>query len=275
MNLIRFIFYLCTLTNYVYCYKDTYDVILFVQRWYESACIIWKGKKSDNECIKTTVDGRSWIIHGIWPTKLHNKNPSPVDCPSKSYSEKELVAIKNDLNKFWPNIQTQRSQYNSKKMNTFWSHEWKKHGSCLYGEPNFKSIYDYFNKGLEWLKLYNMYTILATKQIKPSLDLGYNINNIRNAIKDQIHVNPILKCYKDKKSKKIIINEIRICFHKNLTLADCDGVEENVQDNFLTNCKTNSLVYYFNPSKGYALSINTYLIIIAVILVKLFSDKFV
>ena len=137
---------------------------------------MWESEEPEtNECKRNAAekDGRTWIIHGIWPTKFHSKEPSPVNCRSKKFDQKLLSSIENDLNQYWPDIQgTKVPRKYSSKQNGFWAHEWNKHGSCLLGEPDFQSEFDYFERGLQWLKSFNMYNVLAENNIKPFLDLG-------------------------------------------------------------------------------------------------------
>lgn len=77
-----------------------------------------------------------WVIHGLWPQL--SKTDYPQFCKKVTFDPKLLKPIEEELDKHW---------YSDRGSNdNFWEHEWKKHGSCFFGDIN---EFDYFNTTLE------------------------------------------------------------------------------------------------------------------------------
>ena len=72
-------------------------------------------------------------IHGLWPQ--YNLKKYPSYCKVVSFDITKLELLKEDLNKYW----------NTKMFNrveNFWEHEYKKHGSCMFTNMD---EFEYFN----------------------------------------------------------------------------------------------------------------------------------
>lgn len=83
-----------------------------------------------------------YSIHGLWP-QYNNKN-YPKYCKNVDFDIKLLEPLMEDLIKYWypTNTRFNRLEY-------FWKHEWKKHGSCIFTEIN---QYEYFKVSLDLYK---------------------------------------------------------------------------------------------------------------------------
>lgn len=86
--------------------------------------------------LKRTHSGEKWSIHGLWPqTSLDSY---PTFCRKVSFDIKKLNTILDDLHYDWYST-VEPDEY-------FWSHEWEKHGSCMFTEME---ELDYFTKALD------------------------------------------------------------------------------------------------------------------------------
>ena len=84
------------------------------------------------------VDG-SFSIHGLWPQDSLNSYPS--FCRAVNFNLDKLNPIIDQLNNYW---------YSNKGSNdTFWKHEYEKHGSCMFVSMD---EFNYFNKTIELYK---------------------------------------------------------------------------------------------------------------------------
>lgn len=83
-----------------------------------------------------------YSIHGLWPQ--YNDKNYPKYCKNVDFDIKLLEPLMEDLIKYWypTNTRFNRLEY-------FWKHEWKKHGSCIFTEIN---QYEYFKVSLDLYK---------------------------------------------------------------------------------------------------------------------------
>ena len=76
-----------------------------------------------------------WSIHGLWPQ--NSLDSYPVYCKKVVFDINKLNPILDELKKNWYSTET-TDEY-------FWSHEWEKHGSCMFTKMD---EIDYFKKAL-------------------------------------------------------------------------------------------------------------------------------
>ena len=111
-------------------------------------------------------DNNKWHIHGLWPQ--NSKDSYPSYCRTVEFDITKLNTILNKLNENWYSL--------DEKNELFWSHEWKKHGSCMFSDID---EFTYFNKSLELFeKVKDMGIIEKYKNGKKSLipfDLDFNL----------------------------------------------------------------------------------------------------
>lgn len=91
----------------------------------------------------------------------------------------------------------------------------------------------YFSRGLSWLHKYSMSSILASAAIQP--DSSHTVDAVHSAVTAALHKRPYIRCLRDRQTDANYLSEIRICFAKNMTLIDCDGVrlhdDQQIDDN--------------------------------------------
>ena len=84
------------------------------------------------QSVSGCTDG--WTLHVLWPQWAES-------CTSEAFDISQVQSIEDDLNEFWPSCEGSAS--------SFWSHEWKKHGTC----SNMTQL-TYFQTALEKVKQY-------------------------------------------------------------------------------------------------------------------------
>ena len=108
-------------------------------------------QKSSSQSSSSTNDNRFyylslikekglWSIHGLWPQI--GTTAYPTFCRKVTYDHNLLQPILATLREYWHS--------NRGSDDTFWKHEWEKHGSCMYTEM---TELEYFQKTLtlfEW-----------------------------------------------------------------------------------------------------------------------------
>ncbi|XP_019766589.1 ribonuclease Oy [Dendroctonus ponderosae] len=226
-------------------YSD-WDYLMFSQRWPQTTCSEWEEANSANSC-NLPKDRNLWTIHGVWPTKTGHEGP--VFCPSAiHFNPEELTPMLADLSTYWINVEA------NTKPNSFWAHEWKKHGTCASSLPLLDSVTNYFQTGLKLNRQYELADILAKGGVSPS-STGYDVAQFYNALKSGLGKEPIIHCVQDKKTNSSYISEIRICFNKTLEMIDCNPTNPVHRARFGldTNCNQKKLVWYIPqvpPSSG-------------------------
>jgi ribonuclease T2 len=228
-------------------HDDDFDVLIFTQHWPYTICYQWEERSTDNEC-SLPARKNSWTIHGIWPTKFHEIGP--LFCNKTwHFNLKSLEPIEDRLKESWINIEK------NTPLDGLWKHEWMKHGTCTAPKIiEMNTELKYFSKGLDWLEQYSISKLLDGSQVVPmGPDFeGYNLEDIHYALSQKLPKTFGIVCFKDQKSRKQFLFEIRICFNKDLTPADCDGIvmlgDENEKDKYITNCHLEEPILY--PAAG-------------------------
>lgn len=95
-----------------------------------------------------------------------------------------------------------------------------------------------------------MTNILAKSNIAPKNGMPYQLQQIHNAVKQEVGVNPSINCYRN--ANEQYLNEIRLCFDRQLKPMDCDGLDRKERD-VIGNCQGNKAITYevgFDGSGG-------------------------
>jgi ribonuclease I len=83
-----------------------------------------------------------YCVHGLWPQ--YDNNTYPKYLKKVDFDFTLLEPLMDDLIRYWKPTNT---RYN--RLEYFWKHEWKKHGSCTFTEI---SQYQYFQITLDLYK---------------------------------------------------------------------------------------------------------------------------
>lgn len=122
------------------------------------------------------------------PTKYGTIGPGFCN-KTRPFNPEALYGIENQLEQLWTPIEKH------KKITALWSHEWLKHGTCAAVVPKLSTEFQYFNQGLEWMKDYNMYSVLEKAGVTPGSQ--YNITKIWDGVQNVLGKNPQVACYQD------------------------------------------------------------------------------
>ncbi|GAV00174.1 hypothetical protein RvY_11061 [Ramazzottius varieornatus] len=216
-----------------------WDYLLFVQRWPPSVCAdeddqtlqhIHPAKRNSRKlprdgvkcAIPPVVSRNTWVMHGVWPTK--NGTEGPVNCQKNAtFIIKPLDPILDDLRAFWPNLEADTAE------DSFWKHEWLKHGTCAQSLPSLSGEYNYFNMALHIRNSkYNLYQALADKGIVPSTTKHSSHADFVQALKETYGKSVQVWCAYSKATKLHYITEIRICLTKDFQMMDCPFSPSNL-----------------------------------------------
>lgn len=143
----------------------------------------------------------------------------PNDCKAVNFTIDRLNgAGRHYLERMWTHIDAKNTS------EQLWKDEWMKHGSCSLEIEQLHNEYMYLGQGMAWWKDYQLYEILGNEGIVPGAE--YPLGNITGAIQRSIGKAVDTRCFYDEHTKTVFLNEILICFEKNLTLTDCDLIQK-------------------------------------------------
>jgi ribonuclease I len=134
-----------------------------------------------------------FTIHGLWPTTAYPPYPEYCD-PDLIYDPDVIKPIQPELEEFWP------SYLNDYQ--TFWKHEWDKHGTCSVCIPEVGDQYKYFEHSLDLYYYYDPLTILINNGIYPGSE--YNRTDFEEVLGSAYY----MQCHSNK------LEEIRISFNE-------------------------------------------------------------
>ncbi|KAG0300832.1 ribonuclease T2-like, partial [Dissophora globulifera] len=136
----------------------------------------------------------------MYPHVLHD-----VESRLQNYSGTPS-GFMNDMNNYWPTYAVFD--------NSFWSHEWSEHGtcvstiapSCIANYVQDEDVYTYFSTALALRSEHNIYQALAAKGIYPGS--SYDASSMQAAIKAKFGVHAGFKCMGNN-----VLREIRLFFN--------------------------------------------------------------
>ncbi|KAL4788549.1 ribonuclease T2-like protein [Aspergillus varians] len=136
----------------------------------------------------STGPSDSWTIHGLWPDNCDGTYEQYCDT-SREYSnitaiieESGQTELLSYMDKYWKD--------NSGDDESFWEHEWNKHGTCINTiEPSCYTDYtpqeevvDYLQKTVDLFKSLDSYKALSAAGITPSTSKTYSLDDIHAAL---------------------------------------------------------------------------------------------
>ncbi|XP_022945020.1 ribonuclease 1-like isoform X1 [Cucurbita moschata] len=125
----------------------SFDYFQMVLQWPPATC-----KTKDVVCY--TAPPKMFTIHGLWPSYFSG---DMVVCTSKPKLDptKQLAPLKTQLEMYWPDVISGDHE-------TFWKHEWDKHGKC-----SLFTQYQYFEVSLR-IRLNSTFNIISHLECRPS-----------------------------------------------------------------------------------------------------------
>ncbi|KAK2592345.1 Ribonuclease T2 precursor (RNase T2) [Conoideocrella luteorostrata] len=142
----------------------------------------------------------SWTIHGLWPDACDGSYPAQCDS-SRAYTDIEGILSSGGasdtldyMKQFWKDYKGDDE--------TFWQHEWGKHGTCISsldpkcygGYKDKEEAVDFFKKTVELFKTLPTYQWLADAGIKPSTSKTYSLSQIQSVLSEKHGAKVTLSC---------------------------------------------------------------------------------
>lgn len=179
-----------------------------------------------NGCCRSSLL-TEFTIHGLWPD--YNDGSWPSCCEGPDFDVKKVYSLLPILEKYWPSLSCSSASLCHGGKGLFWAHEWEKHGTCSY--PVVKDEYSYFSMVLDLYFKYNITAILSDAGFLASNAVKYPLGDIVFTIERAVGASPQLVC------KHGSIQELRLCFNKDLTPRDClIGASANSTSNSRSSC---------------------------------------
>ncbi|OQV18269.1 putative Ribonuclease Oy [Hypsibius exemplaris] len=223
---------------------NDWDFILFVQRWPASACVnghVTGGQAATpQKCsFPPEMAPNAWLMHGIWPTKTGTEGPVNCDKTAK-WDINPVEPLVPELKADWSNLES-NTTYDS-----FWSHEWLKHGTCAQNLPALVGEFNFFNVPLTLReKYYDFHAALANKNILPDANRKYSHDAFAAALQTAYGSTAEVWCAYDKGTKEHYVAEIRLCLTKTFDLMDCPDSEVKPKSTLGTSsCPTSQELIY-------------------------------
>ncbi|MBA0621130.1 hypothetical protein Godav_006779 [Gossypium davidsonii] len=190
------------------CASQDFDFFYFVQQWPGAYC--HSDKKSC--CYPTTgKPAADFSIHGLWPN--YNDGSYPQNCDSNNpFDASKISDLISNMRKNWPSLSCPSNDGES-----FWSHEWEKHGTCS------ESVFDqhsYFETTLGLKQQANLLKALKAAGIEPD-GSSYSLENIKDAIKEGSGYTPWIECNEDSSGNSQLY-QVYLCLDKSgSNLIEC------------------------------------------------------
>lgn len=183
----------------------SWDLFIFAQEWPPAVCI--QGEMEHHKC-GIPKEVTTWGIHGLWPTLRGTEGPTSCN-NSWHFSVKPIQDLLPEMMKKWPNMYEDTSQ------NSFWEHEWDKHGTCATSLPTTADEHKYFSTALKINDNFNALKLLNKHGIIPSKTASYNYTQYKTALSQELGgALPVIQCAYDKHTKQHVIYEVEICLDK-------------------------------------------------------------
>eukprot|EP00092_Neocalanus_flemingeri_P040408 GFUD01044007.1.p1 GENE.GFUD01044007.1~~GFUD01044007.1.p1 ORF type:complete len:302 (-),score=59.61 GFUD01044007.1:257-1162(-) len=203
-----------------------FDVLILTQHWPYTTCIDWEESGSTHKCREITH--ANWTVHGLWPTQWGKIAPGFCN-NSWKFDHDLLKPIMTDMSLYWPDVEM-RDQPDS-----LWTHEWTKHGTCAAQLPETNSEVAYFSKGCELAQENRITDWLETAGVVPSNDATYSLEDVWDAVmKGTGGMRPHIDCVKI--DGQVFISEIKVCYSKNFSRVNCDGIKSGVGGHMMGKC---------------------------------------
>ncbi|XP_060082865.1 ribonuclease Oy-like, partial [Ylistrum balloti] len=135
----------------------------------------------------------------------------------------------------WPNM------YADTSMESFWEHEWTKHGTCASTLPATGSEMLYFKKALALAGTYGASQLFSNEGIIPSTSRTYTLEEIETALSHQLGARAKVECTKDETTGKMMLYEVEICLDKQFNPVDC--YEPNGSNDYHSDCPHSDIAY--------------------------------
>lgn len=184
------------------CSGTNYDYFLLVTQWDITECTC---------CFSCSSTNLFFTMHGLWPNQ--DSGDYPCFCTDAPFDPTAIAPIQTAMNTDWPSL--------NGNSQSFWSHEWSKHGTCA--SDVFSTQLEYFSGALQARQKYDIVAALAKASIQPSNSVGFTMQQFKDALTTAYGAAGMVQC--DSNGN---IESVTQCISKNMTAMVCPS---NVQDN--------------------------------------------
>lgn len=157
---------------------------------------------------KCTAPWTYFTLHGLWPENADGTYPS--SCTNDPWDPSLVSSITQDLEKYWVSL--------AGPSNTFWSHEWEKHGTCA--APVLTGEFTFMNSTLGLRNKYDITPALAKAGILPSASNGFSLATFQSAVTKAFGFPVLPSC-----DAKGAITGVTVCISKDLKAQSCGTVK--------------------------------------------------
>ncbi|KAA1112539.1 ribonuclease T2-like [Puccinia graminis f. sp. tritici] len=196
------------------------------------------GKEPVNSCCTNTPGGQilltqfwdshpatgpsdSWTIHGLWPDNCDGTYEASCDSGRQYHNITQILEqgggqeALSVMKEFW------KDQHGNDE--TFWEHEWAKHGTCISTlEPHCmgssykpqSEVVTFFNRTVDLFKSLPTYEWLKAANIVPSATTTYNLDQLQEVAKQYTGQEAVWNC------RGHVLNEVWWHFNTVGTVAD-------------------------------------------------------
>ena len=198
-----------------------FDYLLLATQWPESFC-------ETQSC----ADHKDvWSIHGGWPQYTNGGWPQNC-CFEKEFRASQIDSIRDELDKHWGTLKAGASD------DSFWSHEWTKHGTCAKNSELLNGELNYFNHTLQAFKALSIDKWLSDASITPSSSKMYSVTDFHAAVTKGVGAKVQLWCLSKRHGDSPIVSQINFCLNKD-TLKPFDCPNNMIDEK----CGHNTLAY--------------------------------
>ena len=184
-----------------------FDFFYLVLQWPGSFCDTQQGC-----CYPSSgKPAADFSIHGLWPNYNDGSYPSNCDA-SNPFDESQIKDLISGMQKNWPSLACPSSNGE-----TFWSHEWAKHGTC---SESILNQHQYFQAALALKSQANVLQALTSAGIEPN-DGQYSLSSISSAIKEGTDYTAGIECNTDESGNSQLY-QVYLCVDTSgASLVDC------------------------------------------------------
>lgn len=237
-------------TTYVLSQKQNhFDYYVYASQWPSALCEkINQTHHGNCSHVPEIVD--TWVVHGLWPSRAHaGTNYGPLNCDDGwPFHNTTLFPILPTMNQFWPNLMQNKAD------DSFWQHEWDKHGTCAC-QHRLCTQRGYFEKALNVRAELDFDTKLSEANIFPNLTKTYALQDIIAALEPEAWTRGSNKyqCYATEKNATFqVIAQIEVCLSKD-KLAPTACLQFESTDPIIQRSPT-TIVAGYGMSAGFSIS---------------------
>lgn len=153
----------------------------------------------------------------MWPSV--SSGTQPAFCGG-TFEPSDISSILRKMEYAWPSYDGSND--------SFWSHEYDKHGSCAKDSPGMDTVFGFFNTTIGIWENLDIMGAMNAAGVYPSDSQSYKVEDIVRGMSQKLGYAPVIGCSDGD------INTMALCFDRSLQLGPCPSS--------LTGCDSDSYV---------------------------------